>query len=517
MGSSNRDCRRPPLLGLLAVVGLAGCGSLPEVAPVPAPALPDRFVRTEAQPVDQAAQTDLVRWWEHAGDPVLNSLARQLSSDNLDLKAATARLEIAQAALNLLQASLSPAGQVSAEAIRSRESLEVAPGALLRDLPGGYPRSQTRLGLQASASWEIDLFSTVRLGVNASQARMESATWGVQALRSSLTAHLADLYVQLRSTEIELSLTEQSLALQRLSTELVSTLAQRGLVADEERLRAQAEMAAAQSALPRLQARTTALLNAIDALLGHAPGSRLAVANTTPGRAPALPNFGLAPAPGRPTDLLSRRPDVLAAQAQARAASATLAQSQRAYYPTFNVNALVGDLAGSLGNVFSSESANAQAFLGVRWRLFDFARIDAEIAAARGQNREALAQFRAVALRAAHEVEDALVLLNANATELQQLRASQRATTQAQASAQRARQQGAIGERELIVAQRARLSSDRAVLRSQTAQQQHVVQLYRALGGGWSSADLRAELQLSTESFTAHSVAQTSAKTETTP
>jgi outer membrane protein TolC len=208
---------------------------------------------------------------------------------------------------------------------------------------------------------------------------------------------------------------------------------------------------------------------------------------------------------------------VLAAQAQARAASATLAQSQRAYYPTFNVSGLLGSVAGSLGNVFSSESANAQGLLGVRWRLFDFARIDAEIAAARGQNREALVQFRAVALRAAHEVEDALVLLNANATEIQQLRLSQQATTQAQASAQRARKQGAIGERELIVAQRARLSSDLTLLRSQATQQQRVIQLYRALGGGWSSADLKAELQPPTASLAATTVAKTSAKRKTAP
>lgn len=467
-----------------------------------------------------AAPTDLARWWEHAGDPVLNALTKQLASDNLDLQAALARLEQAQAALSLSQAFLRPTGQVSAEAIRTRESLDVAPGAFLRDLPGGYPRSQSRLGLYASASWEIELFGTVGLGVNASQARLESAAWGVKALRTSLTAHLADLYVQLRGTQIELSLVEQSLLLQRRNNELLSMLAQRGLVADEELLRAQADLAAAQAAqaaLPALQAQTSALLNAIDALLGQAPGSRLAAAGAAPGQDPELPNLGLAPVPGRPADLLSRRPDVLAAQAQARAASATLAQAERAYYPTFSVGGLLGSVAGTLTNLFSNQSANTQAFLGLRWRLFDFARIDAEIAAARGQNREALAQFRAVALRAAREVEDALVLLNANAVELKQLREAQQAATQAQASAQRAHGQGAIGERELILAKRARLTSDLAVLRSQAAQQQRVVQLYRALGGGWSSADVQTDLPDAAAALTGTTIAQTSAKRTATP
>ncbi|CUI04564.1 Outer membrane protein [Janthinobacterium sp. CG23_2] len=172
----------------------------------------------------------------------------------------------------------------------------------------------------------------------------------------------------------------------------------------------QAEGALAQvrAAAPVLEAALETAMNALDVMLGTAPGTHrddLALA----GAIPAAPRIGATAFPG---ELLRRRPDLIVAERRLAASHARIGVALAEYYPTFSLSGLAGSASSvSGGNLFSSGASQAAGMLGLRWRLFDFGRIDAEIGQARGQHAEALAAYRLAALRATEEVENALSAL----------------------------------------------------------------------------------------------------------
>src|SRR5262249_28659964 len=147
-----------------------------------------------------------------------------------------------------------------------------------------------------------------------------------------------------------------------------------------------------------------AAMNALDVLLGVQPG-------TYRGELSAEASIPVAPGlaeTGTPADMIRRRPDLIVAERRLAASSARIGVAIAEYYPKFSLGALLGSAtAVASGNLFTGPASQAQAVLGLRWRLFDFGRIDAQVAAAHGQEAEALAAYRLAVLRATEDVENA--------------------------------------------------------------------------------------------------------------
>ena len=351
---------------------------------------------TPAPATTASAPVDLAEWWRGFNDPVLTGLIDRALATNLDLEQAAARIDQAGAGLGLARAALLPSGDVQASYTRSRESVAAPPGVFLKGLPGGFPRDQDNFLLQTSASWEIDLFGGNRRGVEAARGQLAAAVAGAQATRVSIAGGVADAYVSARQLQAQLANVEAQLVNQRRQTALNDLLAVRGVIATADRDRSRSQLDDAETQLPRLRAALTQTANAIDVLLGDAPGTNRALFATL---AP-IPQ-GPVPAVGEPGDLLRNRPDVIAAEASLRAANARIGQSIAEFFPKLSLNGLFG-FTSLTGSRFLTDDANqARATAGLRWRIFDFQRIDAEIRNARGGYREQLAAYRDGVLKAA--------------------------------------------------------------------------------------------------------------------
>lgn len=431
-----------------------------------------------------ATHADLVAWWHLVNDPILDAMVERALSRNLDIEQSAARIDQAGATLGLARADLLPSGDISGSYRRSYESVAAAPGAFLKDIPGGYPRNQNNFLLNAAASWEIDLFGGTRRANEAARADLAGAVADAQAVRVSTIAMVVDLYVQLRRAQSERLLNTQQLVLERRDTTLSGLLAERGIIARSDFDRTGAGLADSETRTPELDASEAALLNSIDILLGDPPGTNHATLAAGSG----VPELTSVPALGAPVDLLANRPDVIAAEARLRATNARIGQAKAEYFPKISLSGLLGVASLTGANLFSTYGLQASGTVGLRWRLFDFKRIDAEIAQAKGQYREQLAAYRTSVLTAAQDVEDAFARIAAsNAIVAARIR-SVSAQRSAKASATRAFQQGEISERDRIVADQAVLASDVALTTARAQRSQAVVRLYRVLGGGWTNA-----------------------------
>jgi outer membrane protein TolC len=249
---------------------------------------------------------------------------------------------------------------------------------------------------------------------------------------------------------------------------------------------AQAEAALAQSKslLPPLQIELETQLNRLDVLMGAQAGAMAAelLANQSGSSNYAVPAV---PLQQGPADLLRRRPDVVAAERRLAASSARIGVATAEYYPHFSLAALLGVQSLGAAGLFSAASFQPQLVAGLHWRLFDFGRIDAEVAQAKGANAEALATFRKSMLRATEDVEDALVTLTQTEQQGRELAEQAEAQGRALSASEDAYKGGAVSLFEVLEQQRLLLAARDQLARAHADSARAAVAAFRALGGGW--------------------------------
>ena len=224
-------------------------------------------------------------------------------------------------------------------------------------------------------------------------------------------------------------------------------------------------------------------MNALDVLLGVPPGTYRA-ALSAPMPVPAAP--GLTET-GTPAEMIRRRPDLIVAERRLAAANARIGVAISEYYPKLSLGALLGSATVvSGGNLFTSGAAQAQGVLGLRWRLFDFGRVDAQVAAARGQEAEALAAYRLAVLRATEDVENALSALVKRETQVGILAQGEASLARARETSLAAYQGGVVSLIEVLDADGQLLQVRDAKAQAQTEVARAAIASFRSLGGGWS-------------------------------
>jgi len=216
-------------------------------------------------------------------------------------------------------------------------------------------------------------------------------------------------------------------------------------------------------------------------LMGAQPGTYRADL-IQPAPLPAAPGLSIAQGPG---ELLRRRPDILAAEQRLIAANAGIGAAIADYYPKISISGLLGVDSLDASRLFASRAMEHQISGGLSWRLFDFGRIDAEVAQAKGREAEALAAYRASVFKAAEEVEDAVTDLSENQARAQALSRQIHQLTQARDQAQQAYEGGVISLVEVRDADRDLLNASDQLVQAQAGADRAAVAAYRALGGGW--------------------------------
>jgi NodT family efflux transporter outer membrane factor (OMF) lipoprotein len=472
------------LAAAVAAVAATGCAVGPDYRRPDAP-VADHYLGLPAAAQGSSAgpAAGLAAWWDGFGDPQLARYVAQALDRNLDLAQATARVAQARAGLHAADAALLPSVTAGGSAARAYQSVETPLGRVLGATPG-YERWGNAHDVNAAASWEIDLFGGLRRGREAAGADYQASKADLVAARLSVAAQTADIYIGIRGLQARLGIAQRQAATRRDLLAKVTLLHDRGVAPEYQVHQTAGELAQAEAAVPALQAGLDAALNALDVMLGTPPGThRAELGASGSATIPAVPAIG---AMGTPADLLQRRPDLVAAERRVAAGNARIGAAMAEYYPHVSLSALLGSATTlSAGHLFGAGANEGAGLLGVRWRLFDFGRIDAQIAQAKGREAESLAAYRLAVLHATEDVENAFSALANRAQQAAVLARGEDALARSRAASFAAYRRGAGSLIEVLRADDTLLRTADARAQAQADAARAAVAAYKALGGGW--------------------------------
>jgi NodT family efflux transporter outer membrane factor (OMF) lipoprotein len=479
----------PPVL-LLSASLLAGCAVGPDYRS-PGISVSSRFLGQEGiARRETQSKAGLQAWWAAFDDPLLTRFVALALDKNLDLAQAAARVAQARASLRLADAALLPAADASTQAARAYRSVETPLGQLLNATPG-FDRSGSYYEANVGASWEIDVFGGLRRGQEAAHAEYQASEAGAVATRLSVAAQTADVYVTVRGLQARVAIARQQVETRRQLLSTVKLQYEKGIAAELQVRQAEGSLAQVEAQIPVLEAGLDAAMNALDVLLGAQPGThRAELSPAAP--VPVAPGFAET---GTPADMIRRRPDLIVAERRLAAASARIGVAISEYYPKFSLGALLGSATAiSSGNLFTSGASQGLGVLGLRWRLFDFGRVDAQIAAARGAEAEALAAYRLAVLRATEEVENSFSALVKREAQVGILTRGESSLARARENSLAAYEGGVVSLIEVLIADGNLLQMRDEKAQAQTEVARAAIFSFRALGGGWDARNASSNL-----------------------
>ena len=471
--------RTPAALPALAVVlALEACSLSPRYqrpsVPTPPPSYKEAGEWKVAAPADS---TPRGRWWTMFNDQALADLETQVSEANQSLRAALARLEQARAETRIARAAFFPTLTAEASATRQRTSLNAPTYAPGRPTTGNVFIAEGVLG------YELDLFGRVRNTVAGARASEQASAGDVAALDLSVHAELASDYFTLRGLDLQQQFLDRTVADYAKALELTENLYRGGAaaIADVQQAQAQLETARTQAEDTRLRRAQTE--HAIAVLIGR-EASDFALPPRAEGAELPVPEV----APGLPSQLLERRPDVAAAERRVAAANAAIGVARAAYFPVFN-------LAGAAGQ----ESTRASSWMSAPSRLwsigpqglltiFDAGAHAAQSAAAHAAYDEQVANYRATVLVAYQDVEDNLAALRQLERESVSQAAAVTATQGALEQANLRYKGGIVSYLEVVSTENAALSARLTAVDIGIRRTNATVLLVKALGGDWRNS-----------------------------
>jgi NodT family efflux transporter outer membrane factor (OMF) lipoprotein len=478
----SRQVRRRPgraagaAAAALAAAILSAC-SAPALRP-PSPSVPlaaafSNAAAAATQHGAAAAPALGEEWWESFGDPTLSRLVTEALSANQDVAMALQRVVQARAGADGQGSRLWPTIGVQAGASRSQSGVPEA-------VKPGLPDTRAlRAGLDLA--WEIDLAGGVRAARGAAQADAQAEAAAVHGARLLVASEVARQYFVLRSAEERLRIVKALAAAQGQTAARVASRLREGQASafDLDRARAEAEALDAQVPALRMLAGTTQTKLAV--LLGRNPSAQVVAVD----KAFAWPAV-VAMAAGQPSDLLRRRPDLVAAEARVGAESLRSAEARAQWWPKLFLSALVGRQDLRLNALDLAPVHFSQVALAFAAPVFNAGRIEAGIRVQSARADEALLAWQKAVLVAVQEVEDSLLVRSQEAQRTAALALSADHRRRALQRAESLQREGQIDLLVLLDVQRAVLASELALADSRLQQALADVQLHKALGGGLS-------------------------------
>ncbi|OMG73246.1 efflux transporter outer membrane subunit [Burkholderia ubonensis] len=482
---------RRPLVFLTSVAVLSACAVGPDYHRPDAP-LARRYMTQPPASSAKAPVAELSAWWEGFNDPLLTQYVSLALTRNLDLAQAVAQITQARARLGTANAALLPSASVSASAARAYQSVDTPLGQLLNATPG-YERWGTEYETNLEAGWEIDIFGGLRRQREAALADYSATQAAAVATRLAVAAQTADIYVTIRGLQARLDIATRQVQTQQALLADVKLLYSKGAAADYQVQQAQGALDQVQASVPVLDAALDAASNSLDVMLGTPPGTHRAELSP-PSPIPVAPSLADM---GTPADLLQRRPDLIAAERHLAAANARIGAAIGEYYPTVSLNAFLGSAtSAAVGTLFSGGANQAAGLLGLRWRLFDFARISADVNEAKGADARALAAYRQAVLRASEDVENSLSSLVNRKAQAATLSHAESSFSRAKDSSMTAYRSGAASFIDVLHANETLLQAADARAQAQTESARAAISTFKALGGGWDPASHDAQTSL---------------------
>jgi NodT family efflux transporter outer membrane factor (OMF) lipoprotein len=465
----------------------AGCNFAPKYT-VPTVATPPAYKETNdwktAEPSDAALKG---KWWEIFNDPKLDALENQVTVSNQNIIAALENFLAARAVAKQARSALFPTVTAVPSATRTQPSSNSGGNASSSGVGPGSSSGGGSLfsayALPLDASWEPDLWGSIRNTVRASVYAAQVSAATLENMRLTLQAELAVDYYELRGQDELIKLYNDTIKDYKDSLELTKTLFETGIDSD-------LDVAEADSLLETTLAQGTALgvlraqyEHAIALLVGQPASTFFLPADPRAFQPPGVPV-------GVPAALLERRPDISAAERTVAEANANIGVARAAYFPTLNLSGGTGFQSSTLAALLKSSSFYWTVGAAATETIFDAGKRKAVTEQARANYRSSVASYRQAVLTAFQQVEDNLAALRIMATESHQQDVAVKAAQRNLDLSIERYKLGISSYLNVITAQEALLSNQQTAVTVHEQQMVSSVQLVMTLGGGWSTNDL---------------------------
>jgi NodT family efflux transporter outer membrane factor (OMF) lipoprotein len=420
----------------------------------------------------------LQQWWTRFNDPILNGLIEQSIQNNLDLQTAVSRVRQARSQRAISQSGLFPTLNFSGSATHNDSRSET------REM-GTVETDNNHYSTGFDASWELDVFGGVRRSVEASDKDLQSREASLYDVLVSLTSEVALNYVNVRACQARLDLAEDNLRIQKETLELVEAKFQAELIDELPVQQARYGYERTASQIPALRVSLNETLNHLDTLLGQAPGFVHAQLE----KHQPIPIIPAATSVGAPSEVLRRRPDIRKAEMELAAQTARIGVAVADLYPRFYLSgSLSRQGTGTLG--FREYATNAWS-LGpsVSWNLFNAGATRENVRVQTEIREQDLIAYKSAILNALEEVENRMYAFGQEQERKERLAAAVTAARSAVQLAQEQYKVGSIAFTDVLNAEQSLVSFQDQVAQSESVMVTDLISLFKALGGGWVSAE----------------------------
>ncbi len=459
-----------------ALAFLAGCAVGPNYEPPNAHA-PDRWA-TQLTAGESDAPAALESWWTSFKDPQLDTLMSTAVRSNLTLRVAEEHVREARAAREVVAGGRWPSVSASTAYSKNRYGANSFPPL---GLFPGIPLDYNLYTAGFDAAWELDLFGGVRRSVEASSAEVGAAEYAWRDVLVSVLAEVARNYIDARTYQERLDITRENIAAQQAIVELTRSRYQSGLTSDLDVEQATALLTATQAQLPALESGFAQSVHHLSVLLGEDPGAML----ETMSRAEPIPLTPPVVPVGLPSDLLRRRPDVERAERELAASTAEIGVAEADLFPKFSLTGALGITSTSTSNLFEYASRYWSAGPTLQWNLLQGGSLRANVRVQRARAEQAFDTYRQTVLVALEDTENALVAYGKEQTRRQSLAQSAQSSEAAFHLSSELYRSGLVDFLNVLDAERTLYTAQDALAGSTESVSLDLVQLYKALGGGW--------------------------------
>jgi NodT family efflux transporter outer membrane factor (OMF) lipoprotein len=484
------------VLAASTIVTLGGCTVGPNFQ-APSWASPTSWFAGPKEPVPTAPSVPVAEpidpnWWTLFHDGELTALEQRVAAENLDVKVATARLAESRAELGQARASEFPTINANGSYTRQKASNVGVFAAAPNPLGANGAEGNTAGGLRSAniapfsvyqagfdATWELDLWGGVRRSVESATASVEAAAEARRAALLSSLAEVARDYVALRGVQTQLRIAHDNVHTAQLTQQREAG----GVTTDLDVANASAQLRSVMAEIPRIEQQEAADINAVGLLLGQPPNAlrgELAEARPVPPVPPRVPV-------GVPSELARRRPDVMQAEAQLHAATATIGVAVAAFYPSVTLSGSFALQALQPSQFFSFNAREYAAGPGITIPIFQGGQLKSTLHLREAQQEEAAVNYQKTVLQAWHDVDNALTAYQTEQARRDQLVLAVAQNQRALGLAQSRYQQGVADFLTVLDTERSLLQTQQQLAESTTNVSQNLVALYKALGGGWET------------------------------
>ena len=468
------EANRAAVLGLLLVLG--GCSSVgPDFQHPQVPwlstwhATPPMPPAPPGHPAPTPQRDD---WWQVFGDPVLAQIITTAQESNPGVRIAGLRILESRAQLGIAGSALYPqVQQLSAQALNVGQDTS--------------DKKSTSFGSYGGAldiAWELDFWGRFRRGIEAADAAYFASIAQYDDVQVLVAAQAASFYSTIRTFELRLRIAHENAALQQRSLQITERLFQSGNESELDVQQARSLYLGTLATIPELESAQRQAQNALSVLLGQPPGP---MPEMTAGRE-QIPRADLAVIEDIPADLLRRRPDVRNAEMQLAAQSALIGVSEAALYPSI---ALVGSVGLSSNTQESSVATlNWSAGPALVWNVFDYGRLKNQVLVQDARFQQLHENYQNTVLQAARELDDAAMSFATNRTQVDLLEQAVQAAKRSLDIATIQYQEGLVDFERVLDSQRTLFGQQDRLVTTRGGVTQSLIQLYKAMGGGWQTA-----------------------------